>query len=506
MNQWGGHVFGIEIGSRGYVAKSLGFAMRKLGLSQTSIRSLRKMVSLICLRSSYLIYLSRKNKIWRPWDAKPHPLKKQSVALLDGNNLDETGDFEGFLQSEIRGAANLNKKKCSLLRPKVESVLGSFEGFSESEIREAANLDKKKCSLLRPRVEPALGPSVTEVKTAKLVNVRRTSDSRRTAGNSSINHVTKGRKVGLLNIGNTCYLNSVMQCLSSVTAFAAYFNDGEYCGDVDPRSKHGGVFAKEVGATLELMNKGCSPVSLHKLKAVVGELHHPFKGSMQQDSHEFLLLMLNWLREDLGSDASLVPLMDNAETNRLDSMIQGINQYSITCSACLCEYISCEPFTIMSLSLPSSGRCTLEGLLKDAYKTTYIDYKCPQCSTQGKCTRRSEIKKLPSVLIFHLKRFDNSSRKKENEIEFPLANLCLSVHTIQSTNNVASFNLCSVTNHYGTLAGGHYTSTCKSSEGDTWYKCNDKNVTKTRMSSISNAAYMLFYELSISGNGVSAST
>ena len=66
MNQWRGYVFGIEVGSRGYVAKSLGFALGKLGLGQSAIKSLRKNVSLICLRSSYLIYMSRKITVWRP--------------------------------------------------------------------------------------------------------------------------------------------------------------------------------------------------------------------------------------------------------------------------------------------------------------------------------------------------------------------------------------------------------------------------------------------------------
>ena len=62
INQWTGHVFGIKIGSRGYVAKSFGFALLKLGLKQDAITKLRKAVSLICIRCSYLIYLSRKNE------------------------------------------------------------------------------------------------------------------------------------------------------------------------------------------------------------------------------------------------------------------------------------------------------------------------------------------------------------------------------------------------------------------------------------------------------------
>ena len=70
MNKWTGHIFGVEVGSRGYVAKSLGYALQKLGLKQNNIGKLKKEVSLICIRCSYLIYLSRKNEIWQPWEAK----------------------------------------------------------------------------------------------------------------------------------------------------------------------------------------------------------------------------------------------------------------------------------------------------------------------------------------------------------------------------------------------------------------------------------------------------
>ena len=367
------------------------------------------------------------------------------------------------------------------------------------EIREAADLNIRKCSLLRSEVKSFSGFGV---KTAKSAGSQKTTGIRSAACSMASNYLTENRKVGLLNIGNTCYMNSVMQCLNSVTSLVGYFKDSGHYKDINPKSKHGGSFAREVGAALEQMNKGSSPVSLHNLKAAAGKLHHPFGGFAQQDSHEFLLLMLNWLHEDLGGGTISLPLSNNPKYSKPDSLLQGINQYSIMCSACYYESISFEAFTIMSLSIPSSGRCTLQGLLKTAYETSYIDYKCPQCSTQGLCTQRSEIRKLPSMLILHLKRFDNSSRKKENEIEFPLVNLNLSAHIKQNENIVASFNLCSVTNHYGTLAAGHYTSLCRSLDQDTWFKCDDQNVTKTRMSGTSNAAYMLFYEMSIKDNAV----
>ena len=75
INHWTGHIFGLEIGSRGYVAKSFGFALQKLGFKQNIIGKLRKAVSLICLRCSYTIYLSRKNEIWRPWEGQHFPVR-----------------------------------------------------------------------------------------------------------------------------------------------------------------------------------------------------------------------------------------------------------------------------------------------------------------------------------------------------------------------------------------------------------------------------------------------
>ena len=222
---------------------------------------------------------------------------------------------------------------------------------------------------------------------------------------------------------------------------------------------------------------------------------------MQQDSHEFLMLMLNWLLEDLGGGVTLGPPM-NTKNSKLDSLVQGINQYSVICGSCHYESVSFEPFTIMSLSLPPDGNCTLEGLLRDTYEINCVHYRCLQCNTNGECIRRSKIKKLPSVLILHLKRFDNSSRKKENEIAFPLVNLNLSDYVAQGASIATCFNLCGVTNHYGSLVAGHYTSLSRSLDGNTWYKCDDKNVSKTHILGKSSAAYMLFYELSIADNAV----
>ena len=121
MNQWRGHIYGIEIGSRGYVAKSLGFALRKLGLTQNSIRYVIKDVSLLCLRSSYSIYLSRKNEMWRPWEKKHSLIKIRNDFVRAEENLQksvyaEEEDFCGFEEMDTEKAGKENKRRCRILK------------------------------------------------------------------------------------------------------------------------------------------------------------------------------------------------------------------------------------------------------------------------------------------------------------------------------------------------------------------------------------------------------
>ena len=60
------------------------------------------------------------------------------------------------------------------------------------------------------------------------------------------------------------------------------------------------MVAKEVGATFRAMIvERRDHILLGALKNKVGELHHQFMGCRQQDSHEFLLFLFTWLREDL---------------------------------------------------------------------------------------------------------------------------------------------------------------------------------------------------------------
>ena len=72
------------------------------------------------------------------------------------------------------------------------------------------------------------------------------------------------------------------------------------------------------------------------------------------------------------------------------------------------------------------------------------------------------IQRLSPILILHLNRieYNISARKNQNYIDFPLIQLSLGEHVLSGA-NLALYDMCAVSNHHGTMNGGHYTSYCK---------------------------------------------
>ena len=332
-------------------------------------------------------------------------------------------------------------------------------------------------------------------------------DFSRKANFSSSDGHTSLKPPGLVNLGNSCYMNSVMQCLNCLAPLVKFFTKNAHLEEVALPISSGGTVANEVGVIFSAMLNGRrSPLSLMALKSKVGELCHQFSGCEQQDSHEFLVYLLTWMHEELGGrglsalgSCGYTPhhLAEGltSELSVISLLFQGEHRHVIACGNCHNKSMSLEPFTILSLSLPASGKCTLANLLENYYKECSIDYNCLKCNKGGKCFSRTFIQKLPPILILHLNRFEYSisARKKQNFVDFPLRHLSLGEHASSSV-NFASYDLCAVSNHHGTMNGGHYTSYCKPPQGDVWYQCDDKAVTRLRTPVKTSTAYLLFYD------------
>ncbi|XP_041860910.1 ubiquitin carboxyl-terminal hydrolase 11 [Melanotaenia boesemani] len=126
---------------------------------------------------------------------------------------------------------------------------------------------------------------------------------------------------------------------------------------------------------------------------------------------------------------------------------------------------------------------------------------CPVCKKHQLATKKLDLWSLPEVLIIHLKRFSYTKftrEKLDSIVDFPLRDLdfsgCLLRKTQSNEEPPSRYDLIAVSNHYGGLRDGHYTSYARNKDNGQWYYFDDSKVTYTTEDQImTNAAYVLFY-------------
>uniref|UniRef100_A0A3Q2XW34 Ubiquitin carboxyl-terminal hydrolase n=1 Tax=Hippocampus comes TaxID=109280 RepID=A0A3Q2XW34_HIPCM len=126
---------------------------------------------------------------------------------------------------------------------------------------------------------------------------------------------------------------------------------------------------------------------------------------------------------------------------------------------------------------------------------------CPVCKKHQLATKKLDLWSLPEVLIIHLKRFSYTKftrEKLDTIVDFPLRDLdfsgCLLRKTTSNGEPPSRYDLIAVSNHYGGLRDGHYTSYARNKDNAQWYYFDDSKVTyATEEQIMTNAAYVLFY-------------
>ncbi|XP_032050459.1 ubiquitin carboxyl-terminal hydrolase 8 isoform X3 [Aythya fuligula] len=329
---------------------------------------------------------------------------------------------------------------------------------------------------------------------------------------------------GLRNLGNTCYMNSILQCLCNAPHLAEYFNRNLYQDDIN-RSNflgHKGEVAEEFGVIMKALWTGqYKYISPKDFKITIGKINDQFAGYSQQDSQELLLFLMDGLHEDLNKAdnrkrykeenndhlddlrAAELAWQKHKQLNEsiIVALFQGQFKSTVQCLTCHKKSRTFEAFMYLSLPLASTSKCTLQECLrlfsKEEKLTDNNRFYCSHCKTRRDSLKKIEIWKLPPVLLVHLKRFSYDGRwkqKLQTSVDFPLETLDLSQYVIGPKNNLKRYNLFSVSNHYGGLDGGHYTAYCKNASKQRWFKFDDHEVSEISSSSVkSSAAYILFY-------------
>eukprot|EP01128_Nolandella_sp_AFSM9_P001130 TRINITY_DN1123_c2_g7_i1.p1 TRINITY_DN1123_c2_g7~~TRINITY_DN1123_c2_g7_i1.p1 ORF type:complete len:844 (-),score=142.52 TRINITY_DN1123_c2_g7_i1:150-2681(-) len=222
------------------------------------------------------------------------------------------------------------------------------------------------------------------------------SSSASTSGTSAEKGLT-----GLANMGNTCFMNSALQCLSNAPSLTSYFLRGEDVKDINRSNPLGmtGDLAERYSNLMKLIwDKGVGTIVPRGLKFIIGRFAPQFSGYRQHDSQELLAFLLDGLHEDLNRVRDK-PATEKVEAHgRLDNVVaketwevhlrrnqsiivdvfQGLLKSCVTCPDPSCKYssITFDPFMYLSLPIPTSGHKVVRVVYQSSdLKEIPVEYK-----------------------------------------------------------------------------------------------------------------------------------
>ncbi|PPQ66570.1 hypothetical protein CVT26_009470 [Gymnopilus dilepis] len=308
------------------------------------------------------------------------------------------------------------------------------------------------------------------------------------------------RGSGLYNSGNTCFMNSALQCLLHTPPLLRLIIPhkkescrvtGSFCMSCNLR---------QVAVKAYMHDQPFSPSPISTNLQYIAK--HMRKGR-QEDAHEFLRYAIDSLQKSClaGHSPKIDPKL--AETTWVHKVFGGRLRSRVTCSHC--GHNSDTFDRILDLSLDIFKCDSLREALRKFVAIDYLKgadkYKCEKCKKHVNAEKRFTIHEAPVVLTVHLKRFSPLGRKISHPLQYDQE---LSLKPYMSAGEFGpSYSLYGVICHAGGGPNsGHYYAFVKSQDGS-WWEMNDESVTRTSLPTNKKNAYMLFY-IQNKGQGLEA--
>jgi len=350
---------------------------------------------------------------------------------------------------------------------------------------------------------------------------------------------------GLSNLGNTCFINSCIQCLSHTYELNDFLSKNDSYYKKQLNNKPESLLLIEWDELRKLMwSQNCiiSPgrfiTTIQKIAKIKDK--ELFTGWSQNDLPEFLLFLFDSFHNALTREVIMdikgeiknkkdemgkacYEMMKNLYTKDYSEFLNlffGIHVSAITPIPPTnpssieedFQFLSVrpEPFMIINLPIPTKE----ESKNKDKNITLFdcFDKHCEKEKMEGenvwfneKTNKKQDVNKrilywsLPNIMIIDLKRFifsyNGDCKKNQVYIDIPINNVNFSKYVEGYNKEKYIYDLYGIRNHHGSVHGGHYTATVKNANGN-WYNYNDTIVKEIKITEdiiTGNTPYCLFY-------------
>lgn len=308
---------------------------------------------------------------------------------------------------------------------------------------------------------------------------------------------------GLINCGNSCYANAVLQCLMCTKPLTVYLlhrsHSRTYC-------RRDWCLMCELEQHVMTLRESGGPLSPNRILLHMRNINGQIGNGSQEDAHEFLRFLVGSMQsiclEALGGENAVDPRLQ--ETTFIQLTFGGRLRSKVKCLRCHHESECYE--NIMDLSLEIFGWVeSLEDALTQFTSPEDLDgenmYRCGRCSCYVRAQKQLSIQEAPNILTIVLKRFQSGSYGKINKcITFP--DMLDMIPFMTGTDDIPPlYMLYAVVVHLDTLNAsfsGHYISYVKDLHlRGNWFRIDDTEVHPVSMSQVmSEGAYILFYKRS----------
>ncbi|XP_006862920.1 PREDICTED: ubiquitin carboxyl-terminal hydrolase 26 [Chrysochloris asiatica] len=281
--------------------------------------------------------------------------------------------------------------------------------------------------------------------TAHVVTVAATNLEEWKGDEVSLQFSLEKHKQGLPNLGNTCYMNAILQSLFAIPSFVDdLLHQSIQCGKIPFRGVTlcvAQLFVLRNVCDLQVKEK-----MLVNIKKAISTVADIFSEDTENDSHEFLVHCLDQIKENVsllrkiwekeqasgekvGTEMLICPVTSNFEFEL---------QRSIVCKGCGQIVYRTELSNYLSINLPQPSKSqtfSIQTALDLYFAPEELEYTCEKC--EHKCSvALYKFSKVPRVLIVHLKRYNFNEGwflKKDEHVVLVPKYLHLSSHCNEST-------------------------------------------------------------------------